>query len=262
MSRYIVYFLISLGATTAGALTGMGGGVIIKPLLDLLGDLSAADIGVLSSVTVFSMALVSISKQIRQNTAIDWKIAVPLVVGSIFGGGVGDRILMVVLAAVRSNHLVVVIQNICLAFLVAAVFIYLGKGDNRPVLGVRGVMPAILVGVFLGIASSFLGIGGGPINVALIIFVFACDIKTAAVYSLVTILSAQVSKLSSVLLSGNFFSYDLSMLPVMVFGAIAGGWIGSKLNKTFTEKTVVRAFKGMQILVFAICLYNILNNLF
>lgn len=54
-----VYFLIALLATTAGAMTGMGGGVIIKPLLDLLGDYDAATIGVLSALTVFVMSLVS-----------------------------------------------------------------------------------------------------------------------------------------------------------------------------------------------------------
>lgn len=30
--QYILYFLIAIGATTVGSLTGMGGGVIIKPL--------------------------------------------------------------------------------------------------------------------------------------------------------------------------------------------------------------------------------------
>lgn len=32
---YLVSFIIALAATTAGALTGMGGGVIIKPVLAL-----------------------------------------------------------------------------------------------------------------------------------------------------------------------------------------------------------------------------------
>lgn len=36
MFQYFLYFLIAFGATTAGSMTGMGGGVIIKPLLALL----------------------------------------------------------------------------------------------------------------------------------------------------------------------------------------------------------------------------------
>ena len=34
--QYVLYFLIAIGATTVGSLTGMGGGVIIKPLMDVL----------------------------------------------------------------------------------------------------------------------------------------------------------------------------------------------------------------------------------
>ena len=38
--QYILYFLIAIGATTVGSLTGMGGGVIIKPLMDVMHHLS------------------------------------------------------------------------------------------------------------------------------------------------------------------------------------------------------------------------------
>ena len=52
--QYIIYFLLSLVATTIGSLTGMGGGVIIKPLMDVLGDYDVQTIGVVSSITVFT----------------------------------------------------------------------------------------------------------------------------------------------------------------------------------------------------------------
>ena len=123
------------------------------------------------------------------------------------------------------------------------------------------LLPALLVGLFLGICSSFLGIGGGPINVALIIFLFSYDTKTAAVCSLITILFAQVSKLCSVALGAGLAAYDLSAAPVMVAGAIAGGFIGAALNKKLPEKTVEKAFNGVQLLVLAICVFNIIRNI-
>lgn len=61
--QYVLYFLIAIGATTVGSLTGMGGGVIIKPLMDVLHGFDVQTIGVLSSLTVFSMSVVSIGKQ-------------------------------------------------------------------------------------------------------------------------------------------------------------------------------------------------------
>lgn len=50
----VVYLLIALGATLLGACTGGGGGILIKPILDLMGDYDAPTIGVLSAVTLLT----------------------------------------------------------------------------------------------------------------------------------------------------------------------------------------------------------------
>ena len=47
---YIIYTLVILTATSLGAVAGLGGGVIIKPLLDLVGAHDAATINIYSSV--------------------------------------------------------------------------------------------------------------------------------------------------------------------------------------------------------------------
>lgn len=256
-----VYFLIAICATTVGALTGMGGGVIIKPALDLLGGYNAATIGVLSSITVFAMSIVSIAKQLRQKTPVPGAIALPLAIGSVIGGTVGERILKALITLLGDNRAVVVTQNICLSILIGVVFLYMLRKNNLPTLQVSGLLPSSLVGVLLGFFSSFLGIGGGPINVALLIFLFSLSTKTATVCSIITILFAQISKLATVLLTTGFAPFDLSMLPVMVAGAVAGGWLGARLNKQLSEKTVERAFNAVQLLVLAACLCNIVRNL-
>ena len=55
----VVYLLIALGATLLGACTGGGGGILIKPILDLMGDYDAPTIGVLSAVTLLTMSAAS-----------------------------------------------------------------------------------------------------------------------------------------------------------------------------------------------------------
>ncbi|HLQ75126.1 MAG TPA: sulfite exporter TauE/SafE family protein, partial [Alloiococcus sp.] len=57
---WLIYFAVGLIATIFGALAGLGGGVIIKPVLDLLGDYDVGTISVLSAATVFSMSVVSL----------------------------------------------------------------------------------------------------------------------------------------------------------------------------------------------------------
>ena len=256
--QYVLYFLIAIGATTVGSLTGMGGGVIIKPLMDVLHGFDVQTIGVLSSLTVFSMSVVSIGKQMLARTKIPFGTAIPLALGSVMGGLAGEKLLQVIVDALRANSAVTVVQNVVLSL---AVFLYMKNKSRIPSQELRGVVVSLLVGVFLGICSSFLGIGGGPINVALIIYLFSFDTKTATVCSLVTILFAQISKLTTVALTTGFGVFDLSIAPVMIVGAIAGGFIGASLNKKCSEAAVEKAFNAVQLLVLAISIFNIVRNL-
>ena len=52
---YVIYTLVILTATSLGAVAGLGGGVIIKPLLDLVGAHDPSTINLYSSVAVFVM---------------------------------------------------------------------------------------------------------------------------------------------------------------------------------------------------------------
>jgi len=259
--QHIIYFFIALAATTVGSLTGMGGGVIIKPLLDILGDYNAANIGVLSSITVLTMSIVSVFKQTgKKGNSINLKIAISLAIGSIVGGIVGEKLLTVLMTVLNANNAVVKTQNICLALIIIGIFFYMLNKEKIRTLHMTGITASLLTGLLLGLISSFLGIGGGPINVVLLTFVFSMDIKAAATCSIITILFAQISKLSAVFAFSGFAVYNLSMLPVMVTGAIIGGFVGSWLCGRMSEKTVSRAFNAVQILVFVFCIINIVHN--
>ncbi|WP_407272076.1 hypothetical protein [Radiobacillus sp. PE A8.2] len=71
----ILYFIIGLVASILGAVAGLGGEVIIKPVLDLFGHFDLPTIGVLYASIVLSMATVSLLK-IRKE---DVKLNKPLV---------------------------------------------------------------------------------------------------------------------------------------------------------------------------------------
>lgn len=258
---YVVYFILALFATTVGSLTGMGGGVIIKPLMDVLGDFNVQTIGIISSITVFSMALVSVAKQIKAKTEIPFKTAIPLGIGSIIGGFSGEKLLNYIVDLFKINSVVTVIQNCVLTFLILCVFLYMKNKSKIKGKSLDGIFISLFVGVFLGICSSFLGIGGGPINVALIILLFSVSTKTATICSLITILFAQISKLTTVALTTGFSDYDLSIAPLMIAGAILGGFIGAEFNKKCKEETVEKAFNGVQLLVLSITIFNIIRNL-
>ena len=229
--------------------------------MDVLHGFDVQTIGVLSSLTVFSMSVVSIGKQMLARTKIPFGTAIPLALGSVVGGLAGEHLLQLIVDALQANAAVTVVQNVVLGLLILAVFLYMKNKSRIPSRQLRGVAVALLVGVFLGVCSSFLGIGGGPINVALIIYLFSFDTKTATICSLVTILFAQISKLATVALTTGFAVFDLSIAPVMIVGAIAGGFIGASLNKKCSEAAVEKAFNAVQLVVLAIAVFNIVRNL-
>ncbi len=53
---YLIFLCVSFGASLVGAICGIGGGVIIKPLLDAFGVLSVSTISILSGCTVVALS--------------------------------------------------------------------------------------------------------------------------------------------------------------------------------------------------------------
>ena len=90
MVMVLVFFAVSILSSTAGSICGIGGGVIIKPVLDALGVMSVSSISFLSGCTVLAMSVVSVYKNLRSGTArMDLKIATSLAIGAAAGGVAG-----------------------------------------------------------------------------------------------------------------------------------------------------------------------------
>ena len=81
--------MISFLASIIGGIGGIGGGIIIKPALDLSGLASIATISFLSSCTVLSMSAYNVCKSLSEKSgAIDTKSGTPLAIGAALGGGI------------------------------------------------------------------------------------------------------------------------------------------------------------------------------
>ena len=117
------------------------------------------------------------------------------------------------------------------------------------------------IGLVLGIMSSFLGIGGGPINLVVLYFFFSMDAKTAASNSLYIILFSQLASLLTTLFTHTVPPFQWPVLLVMVGGGIGGGMVGRMLNKRIDNKVVERLFIGLMGLIVIICIYNVWRGL-
>ena len=61
----ILFFVVAFLSSIVGAICGIGGGVVIKPVLDMMQMGAPATINFLSGCTVLSMSLYSVSKALR-----------------------------------------------------------------------------------------------------------------------------------------------------------------------------------------------------
>ncbi|CQR47225.1 Sulfite exporter TauE/SafE [Paraliobacillus sp. PM-2] len=254
---FVLYFIIGLFATTLGAIAGLGGGVIIKPLLDFFGHYDLSTIGILSAATVFSMATVSLIKMRKMDVTIDKMNSALIAGGSILGGFIGKAVFNYFVMSLGISKGIGIFQSILLAILLLLIFIYFKYKHviRRYTVTNRAVI--LSIGILLGLLSSFLGIGGGPLNVAILSLLFSMDAKNAACNSIFIIFFSQLSALVLAGVTTEIGNYDLSMLPYMIIGGIVGGLIGTHFVHKITNKQVEKIFNIAILAILFINIYNI-----
>lgn len=254
----ILYAIVIFIATFLGACAGLGGGVIIKPVLDFIGAHDLATISFLSASAVFTMSVYSTIKQVRNKVKFDYMMILLISIGAIIGGNLGSTLFNSMLALIDEGMLKA-IQAILLAGLLIIVLV--NMNGNFKTYHIKNKFMMLVIGLILGTISSFLGIGGGPINVAVFVFFFSIDMKTATIYSIATILFSQASKLFSIATSTGFGVFDLSLLMFTLPAAILGGIVGTFINKKSDEKIIRTIFNVTVALLVVLNIYNAVTAL-
>jgi uncharacterized membrane protein YfcA len=162
-------------------LFGVGGGVILVPLLVLLFAVEQKRAQA-TSLVVVALAAVSGAVTYAFGFSVVWEAVPFLVAGGLIGTWVGSA--MVVRIATRWLQL-----GFALVLLVAAarlVFLSLGDGVlDIPSLGVGVITGYLVAGLAMGLLSSLLGVGGGIIVVPLLVTFFGFSQQLAQGTSLV-----------------------------------------------------------------------------
>lgn len=257
----IIYFLVSILATTIGATAGLGGGVVIKPVLDSINTFTLPTVNLLSSATIFIMAVVSIIKQLLKKDKINKKSISLIAIGSVIGGIIGQKILRLLVEHSSNINKINILQSVMLIAILLFAFFYMQYREKFKKYNLNSIILIILIGILLGSISAFLGIGGGPINVAILTIFFGMNAKEATRNSIIIIMFSQGAKILSVACTTGFGIYNLSALPVMLIGGVMGGLLGYKLNKKLSENSIVRIFNISVMLITLLNVYNIVKLL-
>lgn len=253
-------FLICFFASVIGAICGIGGGVIIKPVLDAFQVMDVASISFLSGCTVLSMTTYSVIKSKMSGVSnLEQKVSVPLSIGSIIGGILGKWLFRVLTLLCQDLNTVGMIQSFLLCFVTIGTVVYTLRKNQIKTYEIHHFGVCLLIGVLLGILSSFLGIGGGPINLIVLYFFFSMDTKKAVENSLYTIFYSQIASLVISILTKQIPEFPKEILLFMVIGGIFGGVFGRWLNKKITEKMVEKLFLYLMYSMIILNMWNIWN---
>lgn len=238
----ILLFIIALIAMGLGSLAGLGGGIIIKPVLDLL-HFDALLVSGLSSLTVLSIAITSSAKHIYRKR-FDERSAF-LVLGALLGGLLGNLVLFAYEVDTLQST-----QSLMLAITLGFILVLMPFRKKWKSFSIEDRAVFVIMGLLLGMLSSFLGIGGGPINFFVLYVLFKLENKELAAASVFIVAAAQVSKLFFV--SRFDFSYLLFMIP----GGIIGGYMGAYFTNKINLKTRAIIF---YLSIFAMIVVNLYN---
>ena len=151
------------------------------------------------------------------------------------------------------------IQAVCLTVITTGVLVYVCNKDKLPSKHVDNFFVAIIIGIFLGIISSFLGIGGGTSNVAVLFFFFSMEAKEAAKNSLYIIIFSQISSIVSAIMTASVPDFSWVNLLCMVAGGIGGALVGAAISKRIDNKGVEKILKILLMIIIAIDFYNVLK---
>ena len=229
---FIILVIIGFGSGIIGSLIGVGGGIVMTPVLTYMG-FSPAVIASSSLIAVFATSLSSTLTYIRKkyiNYRLGLQLALPAIPGSIIGG-------------FFSNVVSLDYFKLYFAILLTSVGLYIffknkiiNKTLNRTP---KPLFYLILIfGTFgAGVISSFFGIGGGIIFVPILVIIYKLKMINASPTAQFTLLISTITGLlTHIILAHPDYSYGITLALGAFFGAQLGSRSIHLINENILNK--------------------------
>jgi len=253
----LLVFFVCLAASVVGGVCGIGGGVVIKPVLDAMGIMSVSAVSFLSGITVLSMSGVSLALRRRKEAFEPGRCGWLLAAGAAVGGVLGQQTFAAIRAHAGQDVLLGLLQAVLLALVTLATLLYtLFIHPHHHGMKVTNPLACLGLGLALGVCSAFLGIGGGPLNLAVLYAFFDMSPREAGNHSLNCIFLSQTASLITTLLTGSLPAFSPAYLVLMAAAGVLGGRLGTRLHRRLSDGQCAALFSMMMGVIIAICLYN------
>jgi len=266
-------FIGALIAGLLGSLTGLGGGVVLIPLLTLLFKVDmhyAIGASLVSVIATSSGAAAAYVRDGISNIRLGMFLEVATTAGAVGGA---------YLATYLSTSVIAIVFGIVLV--VSAVLYFIKQGDNlltgpggklTRVLKLNGTYPTAegkqsytvknVVGGFLmmnvaGVLSGLLGIGSGALKVLAMDSIMRTPFKVSTTTSNFMI-GVTAAASAGIYLKRGYIDPGLSM-PVML-GVLAGAFAGSRILTKAKVSTLKKVFAAVILLLAVEMIYNGVNH--
>lgn len=241
-------FLISIAA----ALTGVGGGIFIVPLLTLLyGFEPVGAVGTsLATIIITSIAsTVNYVKQRRVYIKAGLALACATAPGGYLGAAItGISIVKIWLGVIFGVFLILVaFQMVYRALRTKPVK---ASGTVDPVFektllrDQRRMFSGLILGFFGGIASGLLGIGGGVVLVPVMCYALGFPIHFSIPTSMFIMIFTSISGVVSHVQQGNVNALYAVYLGL---GSVAGAQVGAYISRKLSSRSLSFVFAAMLI---------------
>lgn len=276
MTILVLSGLLFLGALVAGllgSLTGLGGGVVLIPLLTLLFKVDmhyAIGASLVSVIATSSGAAAAYVRDGISNIRLGMFLEVATTAGAVGGA---------YLAAYLSTSVIAIVFGIVL--IISAVLSFIKQGDNlvtgpgsklTRILKLNGTYPTPqgkqsytvknVIGGFLtmnvaGVLSGLLGIGSGALKVLAMDSIMRTPFKVSTTTSNFMI-GVTAAASAGIYLKRGYIDPGLSM-PVML-GVLAGAFAGSRILTKAKVSTLKKVFAAVILVLAVEMIYNGVNH--
>lgn len=269
-----MFLVLGLGGIV-GVLSGMfgvGGGFLLTPLLFFVGIPPAVAVATQSTQIVAS-SISGVLAHLQRKT-VDLKLGSVLVIGGVFGAALGVMLFNYLKSLGQVDLMVRLCYVLFLGVIGGLMFVESLRALRRSKAGVNptkkirrrdwvhtmpvkmrfrtsglyiSVFPPLVIGVFVGILSAIMGVGGGFIMIPAMIYILHMPTKVVVGTSLFQIIF--VTAFATVLHAVTSQTVDIVLAILLLLGAVIGAQFGTQIGAKLRAEQLRILLATMVLLV-------------
>jgi uncharacterized protein len=239
MEHYLFLIIFGLLIGLLGTLIGAGGGFILTPVLLILYPADSPEIITSISLAVTFANSFSGSFAYGRMKRINYRYGLIFAAGSVPGAVIGALTTQFVPRPIFDLLFSIILVSVSIYIFIKPPAELVWKEDGETRLSGRKTMQGIIISFFVGVMSSFLGIGGGIIHVPLLAGFLGFPIHIATATSHFILAFVTFAGLIVHIMTGTFH-HGVRRAIALSIGVIIGAQFGARLSKRIQGKKIIR----------------------